>query len=143
MNEECRARVIGTCLDGIRCPVCNGLVYPVPNDGIPGHINYDLYKKNNNCKNTKGINNLGEDFEEEQKRKEPLIQLTLDEYNKLPPKIFHKGEQLKGLINISIDWRTNDDLGEYLPRINMTYIEREGENIYLKTIEYNDVASDI
>ncbi|MEH7392581.1 hypothetical protein [Bacillus sp. JJ1474] len=55
MNKKCGARIVGTCLDGIRCPVCNDLVQPVPYDGMTGHINYSLFKKNNRPKNNKGL----------------------------------------------------------------------------------------
>lgn len=55
MNKKCGARIIGTNLDGIRCPICNDLVDLVPYDGIPGHVNYNLYKKNNKPKYSKGL----------------------------------------------------------------------------------------
>ncbi len=55
MNKECRARIVGTCLDGIRCPVCDDYVKPAPYDGMPGHIDYNLYKKNNRPKQNKGL----------------------------------------------------------------------------------------
>ncbi|MCM3180231.1 hypothetical protein [Cytobacillus horneckiae] len=47
MNKDCAVRIVGTCLDGISCPVCNGPVRHVPFDGLPGAISYRMFKKNN------------------------------------------------------------------------------------------------
>lgn len=55
MNKECGARIVGTFLDGIRCPVCNDRVAIAPYDGMPGHIDYNLYKKNNRPKQSKAL----------------------------------------------------------------------------------------
>lgn len=55
VNRYCGARIIGHCLDGIKCPICNEHVIPAPYDGLPGHINYSLFKKNNSPKRIKGL----------------------------------------------------------------------------------------
>ena len=55
MNKDCGARIVGTNLDGIRCPVCNGPVDIAPYDEMPGHIDYNLYKKNNRPKYSKEL----------------------------------------------------------------------------------------
>lgn len=103
----------------------------------------------------KTVLSLAEEYERKESKKikgitielpredeQPFLQITLDKYSGVP-KVFHKGEEIKGIINISMDWLTNDENGRRLPHIKLVHVEGKGEGACIKNIEYNDIWNEL
>lgn len=64
-----------------------------------------------------------------------LLTIELDEYDSVP-RVMYQGEEIKGKIHISFDWKTDDESGPNLPSIHIKHMDKSlGENVGpIKTI---------
>ncbi|EOW9527892.1 hypothetical protein ACO11K_001538 [Bacillus cytotoxicus] len=115
MDNECRTIMFGYFSGGINCVRCGGPTIEKPYNPVKKQI-----EQNKNRELT-------------QSNEKPLLQIVLSDINAVPV-VFYKGQEVKGKVRISFDWKTNDQLGPY---IHIEHVDDLTERINTKIIQHN------
>lgn len=126
---DCRTFVTGPCLDGVSCPMCGGPTLPKPFTAkeiiVPIHI--DATQVSEMIKELTNITN------ELKNKEEPLLQIVQSDINAVPV-VLYKGEEIKGRVRVSFDWKTDNQSGPY---IHIEHVDDITERINTKIIQHN------
>jgi hypothetical protein len=69
--------------------------------------------------------------------KDKLLVIELDEYGSVP-RVFYKGEEIKGKVRVLFDWHTKDDKHFGLPHIEIEYADHENDLPVCKAIKLSN-----
>lgn len=69
--------------------------------------------------------------------KDKLLVIELDEYGSVP-RVFYKGEKIKGKVRVLFDWHTKDDKHFGLPHIEIEYGDYENGSLVCKAIKLSN-----
>jgi hypothetical protein len=71
--------------------------------------------------------------------KQPLLQITLDEYGKVP-KVLYKGEEVSKKVEVDFKWTTKDSgFNSGTTKFSITHGDEERDKQAVQTISYNPV----
>ncbi|MEN3132513.1 hypothetical protein [Bacillus albus] len=74
-------------------------------------------------------------------KEEPLLQIILPDINAVPI-VLYKGEEIKGRIRVSFDWKTNDFHDKFGTYIHIEHAECTEEYMNTKIIQHNHPITD-
>lgn len=98
---------------------------------------YTIRLETKQTKDDKRIKGLTIELPKEDKQ--PLLQITLDEYGKVP-KVLYKGEEVSKKVEVDFKWTTKDSgLNSGITKFSITHGEEERDKQAVKTISYNPV----
>ncbi|MEK4666545.1 hypothetical protein MKX82_03995 [Niallia sp. FSL R7-0271] len=71
-----------------------------------------------------------------EEKKQPLLQITLDEYGSVP-KVLYKGKEVDRKVEVEFKWNTKEAVtASGLARFSITHGDEASDNMAVKTISY-------